>query len=182
MFTRWFCTKRATWTMRSLCLVPKRRSPRRLVWSTAPWDSSGSSTSTARLGFTFSCALPENYNLRLFRWPAVAGSLQGFGLPEWEEQSTGLCVTSSGGRHSLPSGSHLLLPASWGRAGARREADQTSLTPQQTEPLSGGGEPLTVPDISTKTEHANINIATIVEFFSVFKLLVYCDCYANNRT
>lgn len=86
----------------------------------------------------------------------MAASLQGFGLSEWEEQVAGVCVTSSGGSHSLASGSHLLLPASRGGAGARREADQTSLPPQQTEPLSGGGEPF------IKRAVENITIAPIM--------------------
>ena len=65
---------------------------------------------------------------------------QGFGLPEWEEQVTSSCVTSSGGGHPLSSGSHFLLSSSWGGTGAWGEADQTSLPAQPSEPLPRGGD------------------------------------------
>lgn len=66
--------------------------------------------------------------------------LQGVGLSEREEQVPGNRVSSSGGGHPLPAGSHLLLSAPRGGAGARGEADQAALAPQPAEPLPGGGE------------------------------------------
>lgn len=53
--------------------------------------------------------------------PFVAGWMvcfQGTGLFEWKKQVTRVCVSSPGGGHPLPSGSHLLLSSSRGGTGA----------------------------------------------------------------
>lgn len=101
---------------------------------------------------------------------SLVASFQGFGLSEWKEQVTGLCVTSSGGGHSLSSGSHILLPSSWGGTGARRKADQASLPTQQAEPLSRGGDLLA----ASTTSYTSISIPRLECLFNILYLVSKC--------
>lgn len=100
---------------------------------------------------------------------------QGFGLPEWEEQVTSGCVTSSGGGHPLSSGSHFLLSSSWGGTGAWGEADQTSLPPQPAEPLPRGG------DLHAAcTASPTLRLSMSIDFYWLGLLLRYI-CYAKGN-
>lgn len=88
---------------------------------------------------------------------------QGFGLSEWKEQVTRVCVASSGGGHPLSSGSHLLLSSSRGGTGARGKADQTSLPPQQAEPLPRGGNL----HAACKASHT-LRLSKSIDFYCLF--------------